>query len=102
MPAGGIVYIADGSFWRKSPALIVYDTATRRSRRLLEAHGSVRAQNWLIRTPIREMRFLRRARADEARPRRGRARSHGQWLHFGAMAHDTLYRVPTSACWMSS
>jgi sugar lactone lactonase YvrE len=96
-PSGGTVYIADASFWRKSPALIVYDTATRRSRRVLERHASVRAQDWIITTPMREMTFiggfipmkigLDGIAMDPA----------GQWLFFGAMNHDTLHRIPTSA-----
>jgi sugar lactone lactonase YvrE len=96
-PSGRMVYIADASFWRKSPALIVYDTATRRSRRVLEGHSSVRAQDWIIGTPMREMTFvgglipmkigLDGIAMDPA----------GQWLFFGAMNHDTLHRIPTAA-----
>jgi sugar lactone lactonase YvrE len=96
-PAGRFVYIADTSFWRKSPALIVYDTATRRSRRLLEDHPSVRAQNWLIRTPIREMRFVGGLVPMKPGLDGIALDPTGQWLNFGAMAHDTLYRIATSA-----
>ncbi len=95
--AGRMIYIADTSFWRKSPALIVHDTATRRSRRVLERHPSMRAQDWIIRTPVREMRFvggivpmkpgLDGIALDPA----------GQWLTYGAMTHDLLYRVPIAA-----
>jgi len=95
-PAGRFVYIADTSFWRKSPALIVYDTATRRSRRLLEHHPSVRAQDWLIRTPIREMRFVGGLVAMKPGLDGIALDPTGQWLNFGAMAHDTLYRIATS------
>lgn len=94
---GRMVYIADASVWRKSPALVVYDTLTRRSRRTLEDHPSLRAQDWIIRTPMREMRFfggfvpmkigLDGIALDPA----------GQWLYFGAMTHDTLHRIPTGA-----
>lgn len=94
--AGRFVYIADTSFWRKSPALIVYDTATRRSRRLLEDHPSVRAQDWLIRTPIREMRFVGGLVAMKPGLDGIALDPTGQWLNFGAMAHDTLYRIATS------
>ena len=95
--AGRMVYIADTGFWRKSPALIVYDSATRKSRRVLEKHPSMRAQDWVISTPMREMRFfggivplkpaLDGIALDPA----------GQWLYYGAMTNDTLYRIPTSA-----
>ena len=96
-PAGRFVYIADTSFWRKSPALIVYDTATRRSRRLLENHPSVRAQDWLIRTRIREMRFVGGLVAMKPGLDGIALDPTGQWLNFGAMTHDTLYRIATSA-----
>jgi sugar lactone lactonase YvrE len=96
-PAGRIIYIADTSFWRKSPALITYDTATRRARRLLESHPSTRAQNWVIRTPIREMRFLGGVVAMKPGLDGLALDPTGQWLNYGAMTHDTLYRVPTRA-----
>jgi sugar lactone lactonase YvrE len=96
-PAGRMVYIADTGFWRKSPALVVYDSATRASRRLLENDASTRAQDWVINTPMRAMRFL--GGVVPMKPGlEGIALDHrGEWLYFGAMAHDTLYRVPTSA-----
>jgi sugar lactone lactonase YvrE len=96
-PAGRFVYIADTSFWRKSPALIVYDSATRRSRRLLENHPSVRAQDWLIRTPSREMRFVGGLVPMKPGLDGIALDPTGQWLNFGAMTHDTLYRIATSA-----
>jgi sugar lactone lactonase YvrE len=95
-PAGRFVFIADTSFWRKSPALIVYDTATRRSRRLLENHPSVRAQDWLIRTRIREMRYVGGLVAMKPGLDGIALDPTGQWLNFGAMAHDTLYRIAAS------
>jgi sugar lactone lactonase YvrE len=95
--AGRFVYIADTSFWRRSPALIVYDTATRKSRRLLEKHPSVRAQNWVIRTPLRDMRFLGGLVPMKPGLDGIALDPTGQWLNFGAMAHDTLYRITTSA-----
>lgn len=96
-PAGRMVYIADTSFWRKSPALLVYDSATRQSRRVLEAHASTRSQDWIIRTPTREMKFLGGAVTMKPGLDGIALDPTGQWLAFGAMAHDTLFRVPTSA-----
>ena len=40
-PDGNTLYIADASFFAQTPALIVYDVATRRARRLLDGHSSV-------------------------------------------------------------
>lgn len=96
-PAGRFVYIADTSFWRRSPALVVYDSATRKSRRLLENDPSVRAQGWVIRTPIREMRYLGGLVPMKPALDGIALDPTGQWLNFGAMAHDTLYRIATSA-----
>ena len=41
---GRTVVIADASFWRKSPAIIVYDVETGAARRVLESHVSVLAE----------------------------------------------------------
>jgi sugar lactone lactonase YvrE len=96
-PAGRVVYVADTSFWRKSPALIVYDSATRRARRVLERHPSTLPQDWTIRTPMREMRFLGGVVAFKPGLDGIALDPAGQWLFYGGMAHDTLYRVPTGA-----
>lgn len=96
-PDGRTIYIADAGFLRKSPALVVYDAMTRNSRRLLEAHGVLRAQGWLIRTPVREMRYLGGQVAFKPGLHGLSLDSSGEWLYFAAMAHDTLYRVPTQA-----
>jgi sugar lactone lactonase YvrE len=96
-PTGRYVYIADTSFWRKSPALVVYDAATRKSRRLLEKHPSVRAQNWVIRTQMREMRYIGGLVPMKPGLDGIALDPNGQWLNFGAMAHDTLHRIATSA-----
>jgi sugar lactone lactonase YvrE len=96
-PAGRMIYIADTSFWRRSPALVVYDSATRRSRRVLENDASTPAQNWVIRTPIREMRYLGGIVPLKLGLDGLALDPSGQWLYFGAMSHDTLFRIPTSA-----
>lgn len=95
--AGRMVYIADTGFLRKSPALVVYDSATRASRRLLENDASTRAQPWAINTPMRAMRFFGGLVPMKPGLEGIALDPKGEWLYFGAMAHDTLYRVPTSA-----
>jgi len=94
---GATVYLADVSLWRDSPALVVYDTATRQSRRVLEDHRSVRPQDWLIRTPMKEMRFFGGVVLMKPGVDGIALDPSGQWLYYGAMVHDTLYRVPTAA-----
>lgn len=93
---GKHVFIADVSFWRKNPGLIVYDVEGGKARRVLNSDPSVSAQDWLIRNPTKDMKFfgglvvlkpgvdgIAIDRADE-------------WIYYGAMAHDTMYRVKVS------
>lgn len=94
---GATIYLADVSFWRNSPALVVYDVASRVSRRVLENHASVRPQDWVIRTAVKEMRFLGGAIPMKPGVDSIALDPAGQWLYFGAMAHETLYRIPTAA-----
>ena len=96
-PSGRMVFIADASLWPRSPAVVVYDTATRQSWRRLEKHRALRAQDWLIRTPVREMRYI--ASLVPYKPGlHGLALDPtGRWLYLGAMSHDSLFRVPVAA-----
>jgi sugar lactone lactonase YvrE len=96
-PDGSTVFIADASFWRQDPALVVHDVGGGRDRRLLEHHDSVMAQNWIIVTPSRTMSFLGGLAAMKPALDGIALAADGSWLAYGAMTHDTLYRVPTSA-----
>ncbi len=96
-PDGLYVYIADASFWRRDPALVVYDVQRGFGRRVLSGHESVRPKNYVVRTPERAMRFFfgvmdLRAGVD------GLAVSEdGRWLAYGAMNSGVLYQVDTNA-----
>lgn len=88
---GNTIVIADASFWRKSPAIIVYDVETGDARRLLEGHESVSAENYMIRNNDHEMEFLG-----------GIAVLRGgidgialgpEWLYYGALSGSGLYRI---------
>ncbi|HET8774284.1 MAG TPA: L-dopachrome tautomerase-related protein [Thermoanaerobaculia bacterium] len=94
-PRGRFVYLADLSILAKRPALIVYDTQTRSARRVLERHPSVTDRPYRIAARGTPMEFLG-----------GLYRMHpaldsialdrnGEWLYYGAMSNDTLYRVRT-------
>ncbi len=88
---GKTIVIADASFWRKKPALIVYDVETASARRVLEGHPSVAAENYLIRSQGRDMTFgggivSLRGGVD------GIALGT-DWLYFGALSGSYLYRV---------
>ncbi len=88
---GNTVVIADASFWRKSPAIIVYDVTTGDARRVLEAHSSVSAEEHMIRNGDREMEFLGGIVA-----LRGGVDGIAlgpEWLYYGAISGSGLYRV---------
>ena len=55
---GRTLVIADASTWRKSPAIIVYDVESGTGRRVLENHGSVSAEPYVINSEGRPMSFL--------------------------------------------
>ena len=88
---GRTIIIADASFWRKRPAIIVYDVETATARRVLESHPSVSAGKFVIAHDGREMRFfgglvaLRGGVDDIA--------LGPEWLYYGALSGSSLYRV---------
>ena len=93
-PSGDKIFIADLSFWRGCPALVVYDVTSGRARRVLERHPSVTPQDWVITTPARRMVFLGGLAALKPGVDGIAVDPAGAWLYFGAMAHDGLFRIP--------
>jgi sugar lactone lactonase YvrE len=88
---GRTVIIADASFWRKSPAIIVYDVESATARRVLESHPSVSAEKFVIAHDGRQMRFFGGLVA-----LRGGVDGIAlgpEWLYYGALSGSTLYRV---------
>lgn len=88
---GRTIVIADASFWRKSPALIVYDVASATARRVLESHPSVAAENFVIVHDGKPMRYFGGLVA-----LRGGVDGIAlgpDWLYYGALSGSTLYRV---------
>jgi sugar lactone lactonase YvrE len=88
---GRTIVIADTSFWRKKPALIVYDIETDTARRVLEEHPTVSAEDHLITHQDRAMSFLGgivvlRGGVD------GIALAQ-DWLYFAALSGSSLYRI---------
>ncbi len=85
------IVISDSSFWRKQPALIVYDVQTGNARRVLKGHESVRAENYRINAHGRDMKFF----GGMVSLRRGvdGVAFGPDWLYFGAMNGSGLYRV---------
>ncbi len=93
--ARDVVYIADTSSYRMRPALIVYDVATRRARRVLQGHPSVAAEHVDTVVAGRTLRlgFI---------PIRVAVDSivldlPNEYLYFGPLSGTRLYRVRTAA-----
>jgi hypothetical protein len=95
-PDGKTIYIADVSFFRRNPAIIVYDVESRAARRVLEGNSSVFPQNLLIRNQVRIMRFFGGLLELKAGVDGLTVDPTGEWLIYAAMNHDTLYRVRTA------
>ena len=93
----GIVYIADASILGKNPAIVVYDIAAGVSRRLLEGHESVVAQDWVIRHPTGDVKLLLGLFSLRPGVDGLVLDSDGEYLYFAAMAHDGLYKISTAA-----
>jgi len=88
---GTTIVIADASFWRKQPAIIVYDIESGIARRAIESHSSVSAENFVIRNGNQTMTYgggvvSLRGGID------GIALGE-KWLYFGALSGSGLYRV---------
>jgi sugar lactone lactonase YvrE len=91
---GNFVFIADASFWRKHPAIIVYDVQLRRARRVLESHPSVSAEDYLIRTATKDMSFLGGMVALKGGVDGIAIDTDNEWLYYGAISQDGLFRIP--------
>ncbi len=52
------LYFADVRFWLKRPAIVVYDSDRRAARRVLNRDETVYPENFLVRNPIRPMRYF--------------------------------------------
>ena len=88
---GRSIIIADASFWRKSPALIVYDIGTATARRVLEKHASVSPENYVIQNHGKAMTFgggivALKGGVD------GIALGD-EWLYYAAINRSGLYRI---------
>lgn len=90
---GEHVYIADVSFWRQNPGLVVYDVASGQARRVLESDPSVSPQDWLIRNPTKDMTFFGGLVVLKPGVDGIAIDRDDEWVYFGAMTHDTMYRV---------
>lgn len=88
---GQTIVIADASFWRKKPAVIVYDVDTGNARRVLESHASVSAEDYVIRNGGKTMEFLGGIVA--LRGGIDGIALGKEWLYYGAISGSGLYRI---------
>jgi hypothetical protein len=88
---GRTIIIADASFWRKRPAIIVYDVETATARRVLESHRSVSAEKFIIAHEGNEMRFFGGLVA--LRGGIDGIALGPEWLYYGALSGSLLHRV---------
>lgn len=91
---GRTLIIADASFWRKSPAIIVYDIKSGEARRVLEGHFSVSAEDYLIKSEGREMSFM--GGLLTLRGGIDGIALDDEWLYYGALNGSSLYRIRLS------
>ncbi len=92
-PDGQTIVIADASFWRKAPALIVYDIQRKTARRVLESHDSVSPENYLIRNQLKDMAFIGGLVSLKGGVDGIAFDSDGEWLYYAAMNQSGLYRI---------
>lgn len=90
-----VIYIADTSAYRMKPALIVYDVAVKRGRRVLERHKSVQAEKVDMAVEGHKIKLL-------FVPIRIPVDSivldlPNEYLYFGPLSGTRLYRVATAA-----
>ena len=94
-PDGKKVYIAEASPIRQRPALIVYDVEKRKSRRVLDGHPSVQAQDYLLQAPGRDMvaygLYALKIGVDSIG-----LDAQGEWLYFAPLSGDRMYRIRTA------
>lgn len=97
-PDGRYVFVADVSFFGKSPSLVVYDIQEGKSRSLLDGHESVAHQSYVPRTPAKKMRFFG-GLVDLLTGIDGLDVSlDGRHVYYAAMGHSGLYRIPVDVC----
>lgn len=94
-PDGQSIYIADASFFAKTPAILVYDVTQQQARRVIANHESVDAEYYL---PVVQGRPMQAFGLVTIRPGVDSIAlsPDGQWLYFAPVTNNYLYRVATS------
>ncbi len=92
--SGQYIYIANASIIRKKPSVIIYDVLNKQSREVLVQDVSVMAQRF---TPVVQGQLMLKFGVFAIRPNidsiaLGRS---GEWLYYGATAHQRMFRIKT-------
>jgi len=93
---GQKIYIADTSIWAQDQAIIVYDTNSKKARRRLHRHDSVKNGPYAVHIggrPFNILGFLKLKFGIDAIA----LSRDGQWLYYAPLNAGVLYRIPTSA-----
>lgn len=92
---GKFIYIAEASFFAKTPALVVYDIARQSARRLLDGHPSVTAEKF---TPVVQGRKMVALGLVSIRPGVDSIvlDPKNEWLYFAPVTNLHMYRVRTA------
>jgi sugar lactone lactonase YvrE len=93
-PDGRMIFIAETSPIIQRPALVVYDTENRLSRRVLDGHPSVASEDYIIQAPGRDMILFGiatlRIPVDSIALDR-----QGKYLYYGPVTGSRMYRIAT-------
>jgi sugar lactone lactonase YvrE len=97
-PDGKTVFIADtGLFKFTAPSIFVFDIASKTHRKLLSEHPSTQPQDWVTQTPFGPHKLGYGLVTFSVGLDGIELSRDGQWLYYGAMNHEQLYKIPTSA-----
>lgn len=91
-PDGRTIYIADASIFGLTPALVVYDVAQKKARRVLEGHASVTAENYLPVVQGRRMEIFGLFGIRPGVDSIGLDKA-GEWLYFAPVTALKMYRI---------
>ena len=95
---GATVILADtGLFKFTDPALAIFDIKTKTYRKVLSKNKALNPQDWVMRTPFGPHRLGFGLITFAVGVDGIEVSSDGQWLYFGAMTHERLFRVPLNA-----
>jgi sugar lactone lactonase YvrE len=96
-PDGKTIYITNPGIMPFKPAsMVVYDIETKTLRHVLVGHDSVNPQHWLIHTDAGDFQILFGLVTLKVGVDGIAISKDGEWIYYGAMVHDSMYRIRTS------